>query len=58
MSHLKDIDEQILSSLEAIRDADDVDDWDLTFVISEEVVCIIIMAQKLTPTKGEKEKGY
>lgn len=38
LSHLIYIDEHVHSGLEAIRDADDVDDWDLTFVITEEKV--------------------
>jgi hypothetical protein len=38
MAHLVYIDEHVFGGLEAIRDAEDVDDWDLTFVATEERV--------------------
>lgn len=56
MSHLIYIDESIHSGLEAIRDADDVDDWDLTFVITDERVFVLSLTCELT-YRARKRKG-
>eukprot|EP01127_Copromyxa_protea_P005702 TRINITY_DN15568_c0_g1_i1.p1 TRINITY_DN15568_c0_g1~~TRINITY_DN15568_c0_g1_i1.p1 ORF type:complete len:478 (-),score=49.27 TRINITY_DN15568_c0_g1_i1:63-1355(-) len=36
LSHLAYIDPEMHTGLEAVRDAEDVDDWDLTFAVTEE----------------------